>query len=232
MLQNLPRRAFDVVAALLLLLITLPAILLFAIGVAISLRTWPFFGQTRVGRDGAPFRFLKLRTLPPTAPRYASKYDIAAIEAPRFCRMLRSLHLDELPQLFLVLTGKMSLVGPRPEMPAMFESYPESFATARVSVRPGCTGLWQVSADGNKMISEHPEYDEFYVRNRSMRLDLWILLRTVKLMAPMGRGSFGSLDELPAWAFSSARPERTVNAPVHMLPAAHDYATADLEMVS
>ena len=205
--QDFIRRAFDFVAALLLLLIALPAIFLFAIGVAISLRTWPFFGQTRVGRNGEHFNFIKLRTLPPTAPKYASKYDIQDIRAPWLCRVLRALHLDELPQLFLVLIGKMSLVGPRPEMPSVFAHYPQPFATDRVKVRPGCTGLWQVSADGNKMIAEHPEYDEFYVRNRTWRLDIWILFRTVKLMSPVGRGSFDSIDALPEWAWASVRTE-------------------------
>jgi lipopolysaccharide/colanic/teichoic acid biosynthesis glycosyltransferase len=203
MRTDLTRRTFDFVAALLLLLIALPAILLFSLGVAISLRAWPFFGQTRVGRDGAPFRFLKLRTLPPSAPKYASKYAIADIKSPWFCRVLRALHLDELPQLFLVLSGKMSLVGPRPEMPTVFETYPASFAATRVTVRPGCTGLWQVSKACNQMIAEHPEFDEFYVRNRSLRLDLWILVRTIATMLPFGSEGVVSLDELPAWAFTS-----------------------------
>jgi lipopolysaccharide/colanic/teichoic acid biosynthesis glycosyltransferase len=224
--KGFTRRAFDVVGALFLLLIALPAIVVFALGVAISLRTWPFFGQTRVGRNGEHFNFIKLRTLPPTAPRYASKYDIEAIRAPWLCRVLRALHLDELPQLFLVLAGKMSLVGPRPEMPSVYALYPEPFASDRVTVRPGCTGLWQVSADGNKMIAEHPEYDEFYVRNRSWRLDLWILWRTVVLMAPVGTNGFHALDQLPEWAWASVRTESIVS----LEPAAD--LVAEMELAS
>src|SRR5690242_19828665 len=140
MRQDFTRRTFDFVVALLLLLIALPAIVVFSLGVAISLRTWPFFGQTRVGRNGEHFNFIKIRTLPPSAPRYASKYDIEGIRAPWLCRVLRALHLDELPQLFLVHAGKMSLIGPRPEMPSVYEAYPQPFADDRVTVRPGCTG--------------------------------------------------------------------------------------------
>jgi lipopolysaccharide/colanic/teichoic acid biosynthesis glycosyltransferase len=207
--RDFTRRAFDFSVALILLLIALPTILVLSLGVAISLRAWPFFSQTRVGRDGEPFRFLKLRTLPPSAPRYASKYDIQDIRAPWLCRLLRALHLDELPQLFLVLSGKMSLVGPRPEMPVVFETYPKQFAQSRVAVRPGCTGLWQVSTACDQMIAEHPEFDEFYVRNRSLRLDLWIIVRTVTTSFT-GRRGVGSLGELPAWAFAETTEPATV----------------------
>jgi lipopolysaccharide/colanic/teichoic acid biosynthesis glycosyltransferase len=228
---DLARRALDFFVAFVLLLIALPAILLLSVGVAISLRAWPFFGQTRVGRDGEPFRFLKLRTLPPTAPRYASKYDIQDIKAPWLCRTLRALHLDELPQLFLVLSGKMSLVGPRPEMPSVFASYPKAFAATRIAVRPGCTGLWQVSQACNQMIAEHPEYDEFYVRNASLRLDLWILFRTATTML-LGRNGVESLDDLPAWAFTSAHVESVTALPTRLLPTESSYATEmEMEMV-
>lgn len=228
MRQDPVRRLFDVAVSLILLLIALPAILLFSLGVAITLRAWPFFGQIRVGRDGKPFRFVKLRTLPPSAPKYATMYDIQTVRAPRFCRALRALHLDELPQLFLVLSGKMTLVGPRPEMPVVFERYPREFADTRVAVRPGCTGLWQVSAHADKMIMEHPEFDEFYVRNRTLRLDAWILVRTVATMLPFVQGSIASLDELPAWAWGTT-PQPILHMPT--AAAEPEFATvAEMEM--
>jgi lipopolysaccharide/colanic/teichoic acid biosynthesis glycosyltransferase len=225
--RDLIRRTFDFVAALLLLLMALPAILILAVGVAVSLRTWPFFGQTRVGRNGEHFNFIKLRTLPKTAPRYASKYDIEDVRVPRLCRVMRALHIDELPQLFLVLVGKMSLVGPRPEMPSVFAHYPRPFADERVAVRPGCTGLWQVSAAGDKMIAEHPEFDEFYVRNRTWRLDLWILWRTAKLMVPVQRSRFGTLDELPEWAWAPA-----LAGEISLLETTEVFGDLELEMAS
>ena len=82
-----------------------------------------------------------MRTLPTTAPRYATKYELVRLRIPAFSLMLRRLHLDELPQLLHVLAGKMSLVGPRPEMPNLYCAFDAEFAERRVSVRPGCTGL-------------------------------------------------------------------------------------------
>lgn len=201
------RRVLDIVGAAALLVLTLPVLLVAIIGTTISLRAWPFFTQTRIGRDGKPFRFVKLRTLPVEAPRYAAKYDIARFDLPRFTRALRLLHLDELPQLVLVLVGKMSLVGPRPEMPYLHEQLPADFAALRTSVRPGCTGLWQVSEHCDRMIFEHPEADIRYVQHRSLRFDLWIMARTVRLLVPGLERRLVRLDDLPPWATA------TVTAP-------------------
>ncbi|MFN2504680.1 MAG: sugar transferase [Acidimicrobiales bacterium] len=177
------KRSFDVVAGAVLCLIALPLIVLLALGTAISLRSWPFFTQTRVGRRGQPFRVLKLRTLPRSFPRYAEKRSLEQLRLPWLSRFLRSHHLDELPQLWHVPFGTMSLVGPRPEMPHLHAIGDPHFATARTSLRPGCTGLWQVSCDAQGMIWENPEYDEFYIRHTSLKLDLWILWRSVLILA-------------------------------------------------
>jgi lipopolysaccharide/colanic/teichoic acid biosynthesis glycosyltransferase len=194
------RRAFDVICATALVLLTLPVLVLAAIGTTISLRAWPFFTQTRIGRDGEEFRFVKLRTLPVHAPRYAGKYELGHLHLPWFSRTLRMLHLDELPQLLLVVIGRMSLVGPRPEMPYLHEQFRPEFAAARTSVRPGCTGLWQVSEFCDRMIYEHPELDEHYLANRSLRLDLWIIGRTLRLLLPVSDKRLVTLAQLPAWA--------------------------------
>src|SRR3954468_15525527 len=106
------RRLVDVVLGTVLALVTLPFVLRTAIAAAIALRSWPFFVQERVGLDGRTFRFVKLRTLPRGAPRYLDKYSVQAMEIPGICRWLRNMHLDELPQLWLVITGRMALVGP------------------------------------------------------------------------------------------------------------------------
>lgn len=192
------RRAFDILAGAVLAVITLPIVLVAALGSAITLRAWPFFCHERVGKDGAPFRCVKVRTLPTTVPSYINKHELADHATPAFCRFLRRQHLDELPQLYLVIIGRMSLVGPRPEMAHLHDGMHADFASLRTSVRPGCTGLWQVSKACTELIDVTPGYDRFYVENRSVRLDLWILLQTAIFM--VGLGGTISLSNVPAWA--------------------------------
>ena len=187
-----------------LVIATLPVLVVGAIGTAIALRAWPFLTQVRVGADGQPFHFIKLRTLPVHAPKYPSNYELAHLHVPRFSDALRRLHLDELPRLFLVVSGKMSLVGPRPEVPYLHAQLSPEFARLRTSVRPGCTGLWQVSQHCDQMIHEHPEFDECYVAAHSLRLDLWIILRTLRLMLSATDKRLVSLAELPEWATTDA----------------------------
>lgn len=172
------QRLFDLVAGTALSLATLPVVAVLAVSLAISFRAWPFFSQDRVGKGGKPFRFVKLRTLPPGTAVDADKYEITHVETTRLARILRAKHLDELPQLFLVVSGKMSLVGPRPEMLKLHERGNAAFAAARTSVKPGCAGLWQVSEDNHRLIWEAPEYDMAYLRHQSLGFDLWILWRT------------------------------------------------------
>jgi len=191
------RRALDISISLALLLIALPIIVVIASGSALTLRAWPFFVQDRVGRDGRLFRFLKVRTLPVSVPGYVDKHQLDLGRIPAFCRLLRRLHLDELPQLLLVLRGRMSLVGPRPEMAHLHEAMPSDFASLRTSVRPGCTGLWQVSSACTGLISEAPEFDRTYLDRRTLRLDLWVLAHTTRKMLGFGRAV--SLFDIPAW---------------------------------
>lgn len=199
------RRVFDLSVSIALALATLPVLLVAVIGSAISLRAWPFFCQERIGRHGAPFRFVKVRTLPPSAPAYADKYQLDQHTIPPFCRLLRALHLDELPQLYLVMAGRMSLVGPRPEMRVLHDQMPAGFATERTSVRPGCTGLWQISESCTGLIGAAPEYDRFYLRHRTLRLDTWVVVRTaLKMSSLSGRLT---LEAVPPWAMAGSSPE-------------------------
>jgi lipopolysaccharide/colanic/teichoic acid biosynthesis glycosyltransferase len=164
-------------------LVAIPLIIVLAIGSAIAFRAWPIFVHRRTGRYGRAFHFPKIRSLPATAPRAADKYVILlGVQTNAFGRFLRSTHLDELPQLFLVPFGRLSLVGPRPEMPELADKYPTSFAVARTRVRPGCTGLWQISTASSGLIPENPQYDESYVANVGLRLDLWVLVRSVAVL--------------------------------------------------
>jgi lipopolysaccharide/colanic/teichoic acid biosynthesis glycosyltransferase len=173
------KRTFDVTFAMVGILLTLPLMLLIAIGTTIQFRAWPIFGQERVGRNGRAFRIWKFRTLPKAAPAYADKRVIAEIEVPAFAQFLRRTHLDELPQLLLVLWGRMSIVGPRPEMQFLHDRMDRPFAMARTAVRPGCTGLWQLSDRSGGLILEAPEFDLVYLERSTVRFDAWILGRTI-----------------------------------------------------
>jgi lipopolysaccharide/colanic/teichoic acid biosynthesis glycosyltransferase len=172
-------RCFDLAAGIPLALIATPLIVVLALASWWSFRAWPIFTQRRVGYRGREFTFIKIRSLPTSTSLTADKYALAGVRNTRFGSFIRGLHLDELPQLWLVVTGRMSLVGPRPEMPWLIDRLDPTFQRERTSVKPGCTGLWQLSEDAAKLIGEAPAYDLFYVRNRSVRLDAWVLWRTV-----------------------------------------------------
>jgi lipopolysaccharide/colanic/teichoic acid biosynthesis glycosyltransferase len=215
--SDITKRVLDVALSAVLIVVTLPLLLVITIGTVISLRTNPFFTQTRVGKDGRAFRLAKVRTLPVHAPKYASKYDLKDLEVPWFSLLLRRTHVDELPQLFLVLTGKMSLVGPRPEMPFLHNTMNQADAEIRTAVQPGCTGLWQISEHCTSMIYEHPDMDRYYVANRNTRMDLWILFRTVLQVLRPASGLV-TLETLPRWVMSDAAPRQTSLAAVDIRP--------------
>ncbi len=196
------KRLADLLIASVLLVLTFPVMVAATVGCAIVLRAWPFFVQHRVGLHGRDFRFLKLRTLPRSTPAYLLKKDLSFSKVPLFTRTLRALHFDELPQLLLVLTGQMSLVGPRPEMREFHDQLDPDFAAARTTVRPGCTGLWQISVACDGLIGDTPEYDRVYLANRSLRLDLWILAKTTLMMLGFTKPS--ELDGVPTWTLASS----------------------------
>lgn len=173
------RRIGEVVAAAILFAVSVPLIILTAMISLLVYRSWPFFVQDRVGQDGHLFRLVKVRTLPPCTNAYADKYSLRDATTPPVMRQLRRLHLDELPQLLHVITGHMGIVGPRPEMPNLHARLPQRFAAERVSVRPGLTGLWQISPHASGLIGERPEYDRLYIAHRTLAFDAWILYRTV-----------------------------------------------------
>jgi lipopolysaccharide/colanic/teichoic acid biosynthesis glycosyltransferase len=196
------KRTIDIVLGSLLAVLALPLIAILAVGCAIALRAWPFFVQRRVGRNGRDFAMPKLRTLRPSVPGNATKYELDPALIPKFCQFLRRTHLDELPQLLLVPVGAMSLVGPRPEMLCLMARYDEDTIARRTSLRPGCTGLWQVSDASGMLIHESPEFDLEYIERCNNRLDLWILFRTA-LIAITGRAD-ATLVDVPAWAWRPA----------------------------
>jgi lipopolysaccharide/colanic/teichoic acid biosynthesis glycosyltransferase len=181
------KRPLDTILALPLIVISLPLIVVLACGSAAAFRSWPIFLQRRVGRHGRLFWVPKIRTLPGSAPRGVDKYSLE-LQTNRFGRFLRRTHLDEFPQLWLVPLGRMSLVGPRPEMPELLDRYPVAFAELRARVRPGCTGLWQLSPAACGLIYEAPLYDEYYVEQVSFRLDARLLRETFLILLGLNRG--------------------------------------------
>jgi lipopolysaccharide/colanic/teichoic acid biosynthesis glycosyltransferase len=180
------KRIFDVVVGTVLAVIVTPFVIVSAIWLAATLRAWPFFVQERIGQHGRSIRFLKLRSLPPSTPPYALKSELSTAATTRFGRFLRTNHLDELTQLYLVPLGRLSLVGPRPKMPDAVEPVDPRYAALRVRVPQGCTGLWQIGAHKHLLPSEAPQYDEVYVHRSTMWLDVWILWRTVLVMLHLG----------------------------------------------
>ena len=183
------KRAWDFGMALMGLALTAPLIPLVALAIKLDSPGPVLFKQTRVGRGGKTFKIVKFRTMRPDAE--AGTGAVWATDAdPRITRagrVLRKSRLDELPQLWNVLVGDMSFVGPRPERPEFDEELEREipFYRARRAVRPGLTGWAQVSHGyGNTMLDalRKVEYDLYYIKNESLYLDLLILLRTVAVV--------------------------------------------------
>ncbi|CAN5749656.1 hypothetical protein BH10ACT1_BH10ACT1_35590 [soil metagenome] len=173
------KRAFDLLVASALSVLTLPVVLGLALVSAVAFHAWPFFVQERMGCGGATYRFVKVRSLPTSTPAYTDKFSLAALPSSRWGSLLRKSHLDELPQLWLVVAGRMSLVGPRPEMAAVADTFDPAFVRSRCSVRPGCTGPWQVGTSSHRLIGDDPRFDLLYLDEACLRLDLKVLWWTV-----------------------------------------------------
>lgn len=174
--------------AVLLILVTAPLMAAVALAVRIKLGPGVLFRQQRIGLRGSQFTMIKFRTMLPERRRVTIPISFpdrrrthkSAVD-PRHTplgRFLRAWSLDELPQLFNVATGHMSLIGPRPELPAVVAAY-EPWQHGRHHVRPGMTGLWQVVARGDGPMELRTDLDIQYARSVSLVLDLWILGATV-----------------------------------------------------
>lgn len=174
-----PKRVFDVVVTSLIVVVLSPVLLIAAGLIKATSRGPVFFVQERGGREGRPFAVYKFRTM--SGARKPDPNELVPLDHPEITRVgwwLRRFKIDELPQLFNVLKGDMSLVGPRPTLMDQIEAY-DDFQRQRLLVRPGITGLAQTH--GNTMMSwdERILYDVAYVRRCGLFLDLYILIRTV-----------------------------------------------------
>ena len=185
------RRTQDIILSVLGLLLLWPVMLITALVIVIdSPGAGPIFAQTRVGRDGKKFTFYKFRSMKPNAesqldellphnemqgPVFKIKDDPRITRVGRFIRMTS---IDELPQLWNILKGDMSIVGPRPGLPREVEQYDE-YARQRLLVQPGLTCLWQIQPSRNSLtFDEWVELDIRYIKERSFRLDWLIILKT------------------------------------------------------
>ena len=186
------KRGMDVVLSALGLLVLAPVFLLLGLLIKADSPGGPvFFHQERIGREGRPFRMHKFRSMVPDADRLRQQLAregagnevlFKMADDPRITRVgkvMRKLSLDELPQLWNVLVGEMSLVGPRPPLPEEVAAY-EQDMYRRLMVKPGITGLWQVGGRSDLSWEESVRLDLYYVENWSVTGDLLILARTVK----------------------------------------------------
>ena len=189
------KRAFDILVALVLLLLALPVMLVTAILIVFEDGFPVFYRQERVGLDGRLFDVIKFRSMRNDAesdgkPRWAATDDD---RVTRVGRIIRKLRIDELPQLYNVLTGDMSMVGPRPERPYFVDQLTRDipFYAVRHSVKPGLTGWAQVSYQYGSTIEDSVQklqYDLYYVKNHTLFLDIVILFHTVGVVLT-GKGA-------------------------------------------
>jgi exopolysaccharide biosynthesis polyprenyl glycosylphosphotransferase len=176
---SINKRLFDIVSSAILIALSLPVWALLAIAIRLESKGPIFFRQTRIGQNGRPFEILKFRSMKVDAPKYARSPDEHSDpRITRVGRFLRQTSFDEVPQLINVLKGDMSMVGPRPEMPFITAEYGPLEAT-RLTVPQGITGLWQLSADRRYAIHQSLEYDLYYIQNRTILMDIAILLHTL-----------------------------------------------------
>ena len=193
--RTLVKRAFDVLASAVLLLLATPVMVVTAILIALESGMPIFYRQERVGQGGRVFHVIKFRSMRNDAerdgrPRWASSNDD---RVTRVGKVIRKLRIDELPQLFNVLNGDMSLVGPRPERPFFVDQLSEKipFYSTRHSIKPGVTGWAQVRYAYGASVEDSVQklqYDLYYVKNHSLFLDFMIFLETVEVVLT-GRGA-------------------------------------------
>lgn len=195
------KRTLDIVLSLAIGALLLPAILLVMLAIRLDTPGPCFFSQVRVGRDGRHFKMWKMRSMIVNAERRRHQLPVdkdrrndvlfKLREDPRVTkvgRFLRKSSVDELPQLWNVLIGEMSLVGPRPALPEEVENYaPEHLD--RLTVKPGMTCIWQVSGRSNVPYEGQVGMDLAYVRHQSLSLDVSLLLKTIPAVLS-GKGAY------------------------------------------
>jgi lipopolysaccharide/colanic/teichoic acid biosynthesis glycosyltransferase len=189
------RRAIDIVVSAVLLVLSAPALLAAIVAIRVESRGKAIYRQRRSGLHGVQFDMLKLRTMVDGAEHIGAGLAVNANDSriTRVGAFLRRTSLDELPNLINVLRGEMTLVGPRPTLPAQVAQY-TARQHGRLSVKPGITGWAQINGRASLPWSERIELDLYYIEHRSLALDLRILARTPTLVLGGGglyKGSAG-----------------------------------------
>jgi lipopolysaccharide/colanic/teichoic acid biosynthesis glycosyltransferase len=184
------RRAFDVVVALVALILTAPVMLVAILAIRLESPGHPIYRQRRVGRAGHQFDMLKLRTMVRGAESIGAGLAVNEGDSriTRVGSLLRRLSIDELPNLVNVLRGEMAIIGPRPTIQVQVAQYTER-QRRRLAVRPGITGWAQIHGRASIPWAQRIELDIWYIEHRSWRLDLRILWRTV-VMLVTGHGLY------------------------------------------
>jgi lipopolysaccharide/colanic/teichoic acid biosynthesis glycosyltransferase len=177
------RRIFDVTVSALALAILSPILVAAIVAIRLESRGHPIYRQRRIGRDGAPFDVLKLRTMVSGAEKMGAglAVDDGDTRITRTGALLRRTSLDEVPNLVNVLRGEMSIIGPRPTVPVQVAQYTDR-QRGRLAVRPGITGWAQVNGRASLPWPERIELDLWYVEHRSTLLDIRILWLTVRML--------------------------------------------------
>jgi lipopolysaccharide/colanic/teichoic acid biosynthesis glycosyltransferase len=179
----LVRRALDLVIAGAISALTAPVVALLALAVRLESPGHPIYTQTRVGKDGALFEIYKLRTMVHGAEFTGAGLAIQEGDdrITRLGRFLRRYSLDELPNLWNVLRGEMSIIGPRPTLQVQVDQYTDR-ERGRLAVKPGITGWAQINGRASLPWPERIELDLWYVEHRTVKLDLGIMARTVRMV--------------------------------------------------
>lgn len=211
LIQFAVKRFLDIIISVAVLIISIPFILAIAVIIKCTSRGPVLFRQERIGKNGKPFIFLKLRTMRAgssdrehrqfcrdfikgslsVSPESDKQKAYKIVDDPRVTgvgRFLRKSSLDELPQFINILKGDMTLVGPRPSLKYEYKYY-DDWHKKRVRVKPGLTGLWQVSGRSNVTFQEMINLDLYYIENWSLILDIKIILRTIPVVL-FGKGAY------------------------------------------
>jgi lipopolysaccharide/colanic/teichoic acid biosynthesis glycosyltransferase len=199
--SSLVKRALDIIISLSMLVILMPVFLLVALAIKLTDGGPALFWQTRIGQWGRSFRFPKFRSMVMNAEAlvenllaendHEEAITFKMKRDPRITwigRIIRKLSIDELPQLWCVLKGEMSLVGPRPSLPREVAFYSQT-DRRRLDVKPGLTCIWQVSGRGDLPFSQQVELDVQYIESRSLLMDIKLLIKTVPAVL-LGKGAY------------------------------------------
>ncbi len=188
-LHKITKRTVDILISIFMAVLLFPLMSVLYLILLASSKGSPIFKQRRVGLKGKEFTLLKFRTMKPDSHEYeVAPVSMNDTRVTRTGKFLRRTSLDELPQLFNVIRGEMSLVGPRPEMTFIVKEY-TAWQRHRLDVKPGLTGMWQIMGRKELPLHDNLEYDYYYIRNQSLMLDFTILMKTLVTIFK-GRGAY------------------------------------------